>query len=55
MDGHIAETPVASDQHKIHSNFLNWINRLMGTVLMFIACLAVCHFAGLIHLNLSHF
>lgn len=52
---HLVEASVTFEQQKKHGNFLSWINRLIGTVVMFIACLAVCHFAGIIHLNPGHF
>jgi len=55
MHDHITNvsiTPVDQPNHRI---FLAWLNRIFGMMIMFIACLAVCHFAGLIHLNVGHF
>lgn len=32
-----------------------WLNRIIGMVVMFIACLFVCHAAGMISLDLGYF
>lgn len=53
MHEHFTEASPAPDQPTTHVGHLTWINRIIGTIVMFIACLAFCHFAGLIHLNLG--
>jgi hypothetical protein len=40
---------------QIDKNIQQRINAILGKLLMFVACLLVCHFFGLIHANLEHF
>lgn len=55
MHDHITEVSATPVDQPNHSSFLAWLNRLLGMIAMFIACLAICHFAGLIHLSVGHF
>lgn len=43
-----------SDLQSGHQSISTWINRIFGMVVMFAACLIVCHAAGMIHIDLSN-
>lgn len=34
---------------------LRWLSRIIGMVVMFIACLFICHAIGMISIDLGHF
>lgn len=47
----ITQVSQPSDLSTNPRNFYVWFNRVIGTVGMFIACLLVCHAAGMIHIG----
>lgn len=58
MHEHIEPISKSSQTTAIQTSqpaILSWFNRIIGMVVMFIACLLVCHAAGMISINLGHF
>ncbi|MBW4623383.1 MAG: hypothetical protein KME17_29005 [Cyanosarcina radialis HA8281-LM2] len=51
----ISQAPQTTDSQTSHPAILGWLNRIMGAIGMFIACLFVCHAAGMISIDLGHF
>lgn len=54
MHGHVLNTSASSESEKDKSGW-KLVNTILGTFLMFAACLMVCHSPGLIHTALGHF
>lgn len=51
----ISKIPQTADLQTSQPLLLRWLSRMIGMVVMFVACLFICHAVGMISIDLGHF